>query len=61
MEVTLSQILDLGLSFDFMLKHGKIWLIFRNILSIFDKMKTETYIKNLRHGSLDIDVVYMYV
>ena len=57
MEGTVSQIFHLGLCFHFMLKNGKIWVIFSNFISTFHKTKIRTYIKNLRHGSLYLNVI----
>ena len=54
LEVTVSQNFDICLSFSFMTKNGKIF-------SIFHKIKTRTYFKILRHGSLQINVFYRYV
>ena len=51
----------LGLSFDFMKKKtGRFSLFFLTKFSTFHKTKTKTYIKNLRHGSLHMNVIYMY-
>ena len=52
----MSQDFDLGLSFDFMTKNGKILIKF----STFHKLKTKAYIRNLRPCFLYIDVIYKY-
>ena len=57
----MSQIVDIGPSFDFMSKNGKILIFFHDYFSRFHKIKTRTYIKNLRHGSLHMNVFYKYV
>ena len=55
MEEMVSQIFDIGPSFYFMIKNGKLLVIFfLNIYSSFHKMRTKTYIKILRHGSTHI-------
>ena len=42
-------------------KTGNFLFIFLNILSKFYRKQTKTYIKNLRHSSLDSNVFNMYV
>ena len=54
----MSQNLDIGLSFIFISKNGKIFVIFYSFFSTFHKIKTRTYINNLRHGSLQVGVFY---
>ena len=57
----MSQILYIGPSFIFMSKNGKIFIICNDYFSRYHKIKTRTYIKNLRHGSLQMNVFYGYV
>ena len=40
-------------------KMGRFSYFFQTKFSTFDKTKTKTYIKNLRHSSLHMNVVYM--
>ena len=55
MEETVSQIFDIGPSFYFMIKNGKLLVIFfLTFILHFHKMRTKTYIKILRHRSLHI-------
>ena len=56
----MSQNLKIVLSF-FMSKNGKIFIIFFFFFSRFHKIKSGTYIKNLRHGSLQMNVLCRYV
>ena len=50
------------LVFNLCKKTGNFFLfIFLNIFSRFFKKQTRTYIKNLRHSSLDSNVLNMYV
>ena len=58
-EGTVSQIFYLGPCYNFMSKNGKILVILKNKFSTFDKTKTRTYIKNLRHGSLHMTPIYV--
>ena len=59
---TMSQNFKIGPSFLFMSKNGKIFLLFfHNYFSRFHKIKSRTYIKNLRHGSLQMNVLCGYV
>ena len=51
MEGTLSQILYMDPSFDFMIKNGKLFVI---VFFSLHKMKHNTSIKNLRYSSLHI-------
>ena len=56
MEGTVSQIFYLGLSLNFM-KSRKIFIKNNKNLRVFcHKMKTKTYIKILRHSSLQMNV-----
>ena len=55
----MSQNLNIGCSF--MSKNGKIFVIFHDYFSTFHKIKTRTLIKDLRHGSLHINVFFKYV
>ena len=57
----MSQIFKICLSFLFMSKNGKILIIFHNYFSRFHKIKSRTYIKNLRHGSLQMNVLCRYM
>ena len=57
----MSQNFDIGLSFHFMPKNGKIFIIFYDYFSIFHKIKTRTYIQILRHGSLQMNVFIRHV
>ena len=57
LEGTVSQNLKIGLSLLFMSKNGKNFIIFHNYFSRFHKNKFKTYIKNLRHGSLQTNVL----
>ena len=51
----MSQIFDIGLSFDFMIKNGKlVVIVFFYIYISFHKMKNNTSIQILRHSSLHI-------
>ena len=56
----MSQIFDLGISLDFMIKTGRFSYFFQTKFSTFDKIKTKTYIKNLRHSSLHMSIIYGY-
>ena len=42
-------------------KTGRFLLIFHNYFSRFHKIKSRTYIKNLRHGSLQMNVLCRYM
>ena len=53
----MSQNFNIGPSFVFI----RFLPFFHYYFSRFHKIKTRTYIKNLRHGSLQINVFYMYV
>ena len=53
----MSQIFHQVFSFNFMLKNGKLIGFVQTELSTFDKTKTQTYIKNLRHGSLHMNLI----
>ena len=54
MEGTVSQIFDIGPSFYFMIKNGKLFVIVFDLYTSFHKMKNNTSIKILRHRSLHI-------
>ena len=51
----MSQVSSLGRSFNLMLKNWSILLIFS------PQTKTKTYIKDLRHMSLHMVVLYIYM
>ena len=48
----MSQNVDIAPGFICMSKNGKFFFIFHNYFSRFHKIKTRTYIENLRYGSL---------
>ena len=50
----------LGFSLDFMKKTGRFSSFFQTKFSTFNKIKTKTYIKNLRHYSVHMSVIYGY-
>ena len=54
----MSQNFDIGLSFILMSKNGKIFKKKFDYFSTFHRIKTRTYIKHLRHRSLQMDVFY---
>ena len=60
LEGAMSQIFDLCLSFYFMSKKGNFLLFFKTFFSRLHKIKTRAYIKNLRHGSLNMRSIIMY-
>ena len=47
--------------FFLMSKNGKIFFFFHNYSSRFHKIKSRTYIKNLRHDYLPMNVLCRYV
>ena len=57
----MSQNFDIGPSFIFMSKMGRFLLFFHDYFSRFHKIKTKTYIMNLRHRSLQMNVFHGYV
>ena len=58
----MSQNVDIGPSFDFMTKKtGRFLKKIQYYFSRFHKIITRAYLKNLRHGSLHINVFYQYV
>ena len=57
----MSQNFKIGLSFFLCQKNGKFLLFFHNYFSRFHKIKSRTYIKNLRHYSLQLNVLCRYV
>ena len=57
----MSQNLKIGLSSLFMSKNGKIFSFFHYYFSRFHKIKSRTYIKNLRRSSLQSNVLCRYV
>ena len=57
----MSQNRDIGHSFNFMPKNGKIFFFFYDYFSTFHKIKTRTYIEILRHGSLQMNVFIRHV
>ena len=61
----MSQNFDLGLSFDFKTKKREdlvdfFLLNFLHFIKLSNKIKAKAYIKNLRHCSLYINVIYKY-
>ena len=62
LEGTVSQNFKIGFSFSFMSKNGKIFKKkIHNYISRFHRIKSRTYIKNLRYGSLQMNVLCRYV
>ena len=59
----MSQNVNIGLSFICMTKSGKILYLFSLLIFFyrFHKIKTRTYIKKLRHGSLKMNVLSGWV
>ena len=58
---TVSQNFKIVPSSLFMSKNGKILIIFHNYFSRIHKIKSRTYIRNLRHSSLQMNVFCRYV
>ena len=58
---TCLKILKKALVFFLCQKTGRFLLFFHNYFSRFDKIKSRTYIKNLEHGSLQMNVNCMYM
>ena len=62
LEGTVSQNVDVGASYFFYLKKREDFLFFfHDYFSRFHQIKTRTYIQNLRHSSLHLNVLYRHV
>ena len=61
----MSQIFDVGLSFYFMLKNGKIWVIFSYFIFYISLNNNENLFKkkekDLGHSSLHLNIIYEYL
>ena len=57
----MSQNFKIGLSLLFISKTGRFILFFHNYFSRFHKIKFRTYIKNVRHCPLQMNVLCRYV
>ena len=61
LEGTVSQNFEIGLSFFLCKKTGRFLLFFHNYFFRFHLKKSRTYIENLRHSSLQMNVLCRYV